>query len=188
MILIVGLGNPGEKYKNTYHNIGFLVIDEITKILKFKLQSSKSDKRIKAEIIKGELEGLKLILIKPHTFMNLSGQTVSKAASYYKIKPQDIWVISDDIYLPLDKIRIRKEGSSGGHNGLESIISELGTNKFVRFRIGISKPEKVPYEKYVLQKIKKNEEKIIKKSIKQAVKAIDYSLKNNIEKTMDKFN
>jgi len=177
MKLIVGLGNPGEKYKKTYHNIGFLVLDKLTRGFVF-------DKKFNAGIKKEK----NVIYLKPNTFMNLSGRAVSKVASYYKIKPEDIWVISDDIYLPLDKIRIRIEGSAGGHNGLESIIKELGTNNFVRFRIGIGKPEKMPYEKYVLQNFKKDESKIINKSIKQTSEAINFALRNDIKETMGKFN
>jgi PTH1 family peptidyl-tRNA hydrolase len=177
MKLIVGLGNPGEKYKNTYHNIGFLVLDKIIKGFVF-------DKKFNTEIKKEK----DIIYLKPHTFMNLSGQTVSRVASYYKIKPEDIWVISDDIYLPLGKLRIRKEGSAGGHNGIESIINELNAFNFIRFRIGIGRPEKIPYEKYVLQNLKKDESEIINKSIEQTSEAINFALETSVKETMDKFN
>ncbi len=177
MKLIVGLGNPGEKYKNTYHNIGFLVLDKLTKSFVF-------DKKFNAEIKK---EG-NVIYIKPQTFMNLSGQSISKVANFYKIKPSDIWIVLDDIYLDLGKIRIREKGSSGGHNGLESIIKELGSNNFVRFRIGIGQPEKITYERYVLQKFKPEEIKIIKNSITQTEEATEFALKHGIPEAMDKFN
>jgi peptidyl-tRNA hydrolase, PTH1 family len=192
MKLIVGLGNPGEKYKETRHNIGFMVLDKVAKVSSFAKasedkQSFRFEKKLGVEIIKGKIGNTEVILAKPQTFMNLSGQVVSKVANYYKIKPQDIWVICDDIYLPLGKLRIREKGSSGGHKGLVSIIQELGSNAFIRFRVGIGLPEKVPYEKYVLQKIRVNELKIIKKSIEQTKEAIIFALENSIKEAMDKF-
>jgi peptidyl-tRNA hydrolase, PTH1 family len=192
MKLIVGLGNPGEKYKETRHNIGFMVLDKVAKVSSFAKasedkQSFRFEKKLGVEIIKGKIGNTEVILAKPQTFMNLSGQVVSKVANYYKIKPQDIWVICDDIYLPLGKLRIREKGSSGGHKGLVSIIQELGSNAFIRFRVGIGLPEKVPYEKYVLQKIRVNELKIIKKSIEQTKEAIIFALENSIKEAMDEF-
>jgi peptidyl-tRNA hydrolase, PTH1 family len=192
MKLIVGLGNPGEKYKETRHNIGFMVLDKVAKVSSFAKasedkQSFRFEKKLGVEIIKGKIGNTEVILAKPQTFMNLSGQVVSKVTNYYKIKPQDIWIICDDIYLPLGKLRIREKGSSGGHKGLVSIIQELGSNAFIRFRVGIGLPEKVPYEKYVLQKIRVNELKIIKKSIEQTKEAIIFALENSIKEAMDKF-
>lgn len=177
MKLIVGLGNPGTKYEETRHNVGFMVLDKLAKGFSF-------DKKFNVEIKKEE----DTIYIKPQTFMNLSGQAVSKVASYYKIKSKDIWVISDDINLPLSKLRIRKNGSAGGHNGLESIIQTLGKNDFIRFRIGIGQPEKITYERYVLQKFKPEEIKIIKKYVDQTKETINFALKNSITEAMEKFN
>jgi len=190
MKLIVGLGNPGEKYKNTYHNLGFLVVEALAKSPKFKvdLLNFKLDKKFESEIARGKIGSEDVILAKSQTFMNLSGQAVKKIISYYKIKTKDVWVISDDIDLPLGTTKIRKKGSSGGHRGLESIINVLHTENFVRFRLGIRPSGPVPAEKYVLQRFKPNELKVIKKSINQAKEAIIFALENNIEKAMSKFN
>ena len=167
MILIVGLGNPGKKYQDTRHNIGFGVID--------KLQS---------------LNLKKVILAKPKTFMNLSGKAVKSLIKKYKIPTANLWVIHDDIDLPLGKIRIVKNRGAAGHKGVESIIKELGTKNFVRFRIGIQpkfgKPKNP--ERFVLQKFNKEEEKIVKEVIKKTAEAIEMILKEKIEKAMSKFN
>lgn len=163
MILIVGLGNPGHKYEKTRHNVGFRVIDVLKKTI--------SDKNI--------------ILFKPQTFMNQSGRAVKKLNTKYKIPATNIWVIHDDIDLPLGTIRINQDASSAGHKGVQSIIDELGTKNFTRIRIGIQpkirKPQNV--EKFVLEKFTKEEEKIIKKVIEKAVKIIKENLKTRIKKT-----
>ena len=189
MILIVGLGNPGKKYKNTRHNIGFRIVDELTK----------------------ELSSLKrrgVILAKPKTFMNLSGKAVKSLIKKYKIPTANLWVIHDDIDLPLGKIRIVKNRGAAGHKGVESIIKELGTKNFVRFRIGIcpktGKPKNI--EKFVLQKpreakpseagdetksqrpFNKDEEKIVREVIKKSAEAIEILLREGLEKAMNKFN
>ena len=167
MILIVGLGNPGKKYQDTRHNIGFGVID--------KLQS---------------LNLKKVILAKPKTFMNLSGKAVKSLIKKYKIPTANLWVIHDDIDLPLGKIRIVKNRGAAGHKGVESIIKELGTKNFVRFRIGICPKTGKPKnpENFVLQKFNKEEKEIIKEVIKKTAKAIEYFLKEGLEKAMNKFN
>jgi len=154
--LIVGLGNPGKKYQNTRHNLGFLIIDKLRNY-HFK----------------------NLILLKPQTFMNESGSEVLQKANYFKIKPQDIWVICDDINLPLGQMRIKEEGSSGGHKGLQSIIDELKTEDFPRIRVGIGLPEpKIPAEDYVLQNFSALEKKEIDKTIDQVAEII-VKLENN---------
>jgi len=189
MILIVGLGNPGKKYAKTRHNIGFRVVDEL-KSLNLK----------------------RVILVKPKTFMNLSGKAVKSLMTKYKVPPLNLWVIHDDIDLPLGKIRISVGRGAAGHKGVESIIKELKTKNFVRFRIGIQpktgkpkNPEKpstraklgagpVPHRNkvsgagFVLQKFTKEEEKIVKEVIKKTAKAIGFSLKEGLEKAMSKYN
>ena len=168
MILIVGLGNPGKKYQKTRHNIGFGVIDKL-KLL--------------------NLKGV--ILTKPQTFMNNSGEAVKSLVKKYKIPTTNLWVIHDDIDLPLGKIRIVKNRGSAGHKGVESIVKELGTKNFIRFRIGISpKTGKLRNpEKFVLQEFnKEEEEEIIKGIIQKTVKGVEYAFKNRLEKTMSKFN
>jgi PTH1 family peptidyl-tRNA hydrolase len=167
MILIVGLGNPGKKYEKTRHNLGFRVVDEL-----------------------GFLNREKIVLVKPKTFMNLSGKTVKSLIKKYKMPIINLWVAHDDIDIPLGKIRISKGRGAAGHKGVESIIKELGTKNFIRFRIGIlpktGKPKKP--EKFVLQKFNKNEERIVKEVIEKAMKAIDFSLKEGLEKAMSKYN
>jgi len=166
MILIVGLGNPGKKYQKTRHNIGFRIIDEL-----------------------GFLKNQGVILVKPKTFMNQSGKAVKQLIRNQGVKIKNLIVIHDDIDLPLGKIRIVKNRGAAGHKGVESIIKELGTKNFVRFRIGIQpktgKPENV--EKFVLQ-INKEEEKILSEVIKKTAEAIDFFLKEGLEKAMSKFN
>ncbi len=176
MILIIGLGNPGNKYKKTRHNIGFRVIDALEKSLDFA-----RDKEI--------------ILFKPQTFMNNSGKAVKHLITNYKIPFTHMWVIHDDIDLPLGTIRVSKNSSSGGHKGVQSIINELGTpNKslrdstgqaknFVRIRIGIKPEFKINTERFVLQNFTKAEEKIIEKVIKKVIETIKESLETGIKKT-----
>ena len=133
MRLIVGLGNPGKKYEHTRHNVGFDVLD----ILYDRMVNASPEKFQKGSAQAGFLEGEKVILLKPLTYMNLSGEAVREAASYYKIANEDICVICDDVEIPLAHVRIREKGSAGGHNGLKSIIEHLGGSDFTRIRIGI---------------------------------------------------
>jgi PTH1 family peptidyl-tRNA hydrolase len=167
MILIVGLGNPGKKYQNTRHNVGFRVIDE----LEF-------------------LDREKVILLKPKIFMNLSGRAVKPLIAKYKIPVANLWVVHDDIDLPLGRIKISKGRGSAGHKGVESIIKDLGTKNFVRFRIGIQPKTGKPKnsERFVLQRFKKDEEKIVKETIKKTVEIIEAAMKEGVEKTVSKRN
>jgi PTH1 family peptidyl-tRNA hydrolase len=166
MILIIGLGNPGRKYKNTRHNIGSRVID-----------------KLKALNLKN------VILAKPSTFMNESGKAVKNLLRTYHLKSNNLIVIHDDIDLPIGKIRIVKNRGAAGHKGIESIIKGLKTKDFIRFRIGIcpkiGKPENP--EKFVLEKFNKEEE-IVKEVIQKTVEAVEYAFKNGLEKAMNKFN
>ena len=174
MVIIVGLGNPGEKYKDTRHNVGFQAINELTKENNF--PEFKLSKKFNALISENIINGEKIILAKPQTFMNESGKSVKTLISFYKTK--DLIVIHDDIDLPLRKIRISKNRGSAGHKGIESIIKEIGTKDFTRYRIGVSsktgKPKNV--EKYVLQKFNKKEEKIIKEVIQEVITEIKKKL------------
>jgi len=167
MVLIVGLGNPGSKYKFTRHNVGFRVIDKLAPLT---------------------LEGV--VLAKPKTFMNLSGKAVKSLLKTYTLDPKNLIVIHDDIDLPLGKIRIVKNRGAAGHKGVQSTINELKSKNFIRFRIGIQpkfgKP-KSP-ERFVLQKFNKKEEEIVKEIMKKTVEAIEMTLKEGIEKAMAKFN
>jgi len=172
MIIIVGLGNPGKKYKDTRHNVGFQVIDEFAKENNF--PEFRLSKKFNALVSEKE----NIILVKPQTFMNNSGKPVKTLFSFYK--PEELIIIHDDIDLPLGKIRISKNRGSAGHKGVESIIKEIGFENFTRFRIGISpkteKPKNV--EKYVLQKFNKEEEKTIEQVVQEVTTEIKKSLAN----------
>jgi PTH1 family peptidyl-tRNA hydrolase len=188
MIVIIGLGNPGKKFQKTRHNVGFRVVEGFQKENKF--SEFKSSKKFKALISKGKFERKKIVLGKPQTFMNESGKSVKSLITYYKLQTTNLWVIHDDIDIPLGKIRISKGRGAGGHKGVESVIEGIGTKNFIRFRIGTKpkpgKPKNI--EKFVLQKFNKEEEKIIKKVIKKTVGAIEFSLKERVEKAMSKYN
>ena len=139
MKLIVGLGNPGAKYQQTRHNLGFMVLDKLgEKLTPVEKTFWQESKKFNALLLKTE----KAILMKPQTFMNASGIAVAKVANFYKIKPQDIWIIHDEVDLPLGKTRIRLGGGTAGHRGIESIIKQLGHDQFIRFRLGIGHPLK----------------------------------------------
>lgn len=188
MFLIVGLGNPGKKYKNNRHNIGFRILDEFQRendFLDFKLV-----KKFNSLISQGKISGKKILLVKPQTFMNKSGNAVKTLTNFYKITRTGLVVIHDDIDLPLGKIKIIKSRGSAGHKGVESIIRELRTKNFVRIRVGIQPQKGKPKnpEKFVLQKFTKTEEKIVKKIIKKTCQALKTALTEGLEKAMTKFN
>ena len=196
MKLIVGLGNPGKKFQDTRHNIGFMVVDDLVKEL-----TPLSNKSVWESVAKPKIQFCKLneiIIMQPQTYMNLSGMAVSHLANFYKIDTRDIWVVHDDIDLPLGKLRIRRGGASAGHNGIESIIKELGGNNFVRFRIGVGRHKKAEQgernlhrrevEKYVLSPFSRTEAGTLRKMIKKTVEAIKICLKNGLEKGMNRFN
>lgn len=200
MKLIVGLGNPGGKYKSTRHNIGFMVIEKLAKDLLPIYKSLKAwneDKSFKAQISKIDKN---LILAKPITYMNLSGESIDLIRNFYKIEIPDIWVIHDDIDLPLGKIRIRKSGASAGHRGIESMIKRFGRSDFVRFRLGIGRgrlaihkniDQNIPrqeIEKFVVSPFRDSEAGDAKKLLKHSVEAIRFALKEGIEKAMNRYN
>ncbi|OIP75920.1 MAG: aminoacyl-tRNA hydrolase [Parcubacteria group bacterium CG2_30_36_21] len=188
MILIVGLGNPGIKYKRTRHNIGFRVLDEFQRENNF--PDFKFFKKFNALIFEGNIGRKKVILAKPQTFMNNSGQAVKNLTIHYSLPFINLIVVHDDIDLPLGKIRISKSRGSAGHKGIESIIKELRSKNFVRIRIGIRNQELriKNIEKFVLQKFTEEEEKIIKKIIKESCSALKIILSEGLEKAMNKFN
>jgi len=180
MKLIVGLGNPGKQYDITRHNVGFMVIDELVKKLGVEL---KNERKLKAEVAI-TLRAETLIIAKPETYMNLSGSSVAKIAQFYKISPQDIWVISDDLDLEFGTVRLRQGGSSGGHNGLKDIIQKVGDN-FVRFRVGIQNEQSgnIPAEDFVLQKFNQTEQLQLPQIISKTLDLILESLQKGIEHT-----
>ncbi len=188
MLIIVGLGNPGKKYKNTWHNLGFLVLEEFKERNTF--PDFKLSKRFKAELSEKKLIDKKTILVKPQTFMNSSGQSVKSLIDFYKIKNlKNTWVIHDDLDLSFGEIKISKKRGAAGHKGVQSIIDKLKTKDFIRFRIGI-KPKKGKPEdtrKFVLQEFKEEKE-TIKKIIKKTTEAVEFYIKEGADKAMAKFN
>jgi len=183
MYLIVGLGNPGTQYRGTRHNVGFDILDLIS--IKYKIVVN----RIKFKGIYGEgsIGGEKVILLKPSTFMNLSGESVREAASFYKISGDNIIILHDDISLEIGSMRIRSKGSAGGHNGLKSIILNLSSDEFVRFKIGVGEP-KGELVSYVLGKFSKNERILIDDVSNSTVEAVELVIKQGIAVAMNKFN
>jgi PTH1 family peptidyl-tRNA hydrolase len=188
MILIVGLGNPGIKYKRTRHNIGFRVLDKFQKENDF--PDFKFSKKFNALISKKNTEKEKIILSKSETFMNNSGQTVKKLTTYYSIPFINLIIVHDDIDLLLGRMRISKNRGSAGHKGVESIIKELGSKNFVRLRIGIRNQKSgiKNSEKFVLKNFTKEEEKVVEKIIKESCSALKMILSKGLEKATNKFN
>ncbi len=187
MILIVGLGNPGEKYENTRHNVGFKAVDEIINEFSLPLLDFKSN--FNAEISKGEINKKKVIVVKPSSFMNLSGNSVSKIIQFYKITLNEVIIIHDDVDIVIGKIKIATNRGSGGHKGIESIIKNIGNKNFTRIRVGIS-PEKKPKntEIFVLKKFKKEEKETINKSLTKIIQAINLITKDEIKKASSLLN
>lgn len=185
MKIIAGLGNPTAQYDGTRHNIGFAVIDRLADEYNISMEMKKH----KAVCGKGIIEGEKVILVKPQTFMNLSGESIREVFDYYKADISDILVIYDDICLDVGKLRIRAKGSSGGHNGIKNIIVHLGTEGFARIRVGVgNKPPKMDLADYVLGHFQKDDITAVKEGIDNAVKAVGVVLTEGIDSAMNKFN
>lgn len=196
MKLIVGLGNPGSEYQDTRHNIGFMVVDKLAKELTTPAAVWDTKKDLKSMIARAG----DIILAKPTTYMNNSGLAVKAIMSFYKLEPGDIWVIHDDIDLPLGKIRIREGGSSAGHNGIESIMKMVGTDKFLRFRLGIGRgKEEVKKHtdqnlrhrsviSFVLSRFRTNEAGDMRKLIKYSMQAVQIALTEGTDKAMNRYN
>lgn len=186
MKLIVGLGNPGDKYKFTRHNAGFMALDYLSYQWNFDF---KFESKFNGEIAKTNYEGESTILLKPHTFMNLSGQSIIAVMNFYKIKREDILVIYDDLAMPIGKLRFRAKGSDGGHNGIKSIIQVLGgNNNFDRLKIGIGPQPSLPSEVFVLQNFNEEQLKEIKEVLKTTQSAIEAYLKEGLNTAQTKFN
>ena len=184
MKMIVGLGNPGREYENTRHNVGFMILDEYAKKNDISTFKRKFNGLYTTFIHNNET----YVLLKPQSYMNLSGTVIKKFASFYKIKPEDILVIHDDLDLPIGKIKIKYKGSSGGHNGIKNIIENLKTEEFPRFKVGIGKDENISYIDYVIGKLSKKELEFITKIFDFSSYIIDDFLDYNIEKVMSKYN
>lgn len=186
MYIIAGLGNPGRKYVGTRHNMGFEALDAVA--AKYDIDI----KKVKFNAIYGEgtIEGEKVVLVKPQTFMNLSGESIREFKSWYKAEDSQIIIIYDDVSLPVGKMRIRPKGSAGGHNGMKSIIYQLNSDVFPRIKIGVGSPETPDYDlaDYVLGKFTKSEvEALIPIAVKTA-EAVGEIIKNGTERAMAKFN
>lgn len=185
MYIIVGLGNPGREYENTRHNAGFITIDKLAS--KYNIEVTKE--KHKAFIGTGIIEGEKVVLVKPQTFMNLSGEAVYEVMNFYKEDLKNFVVIFDDIDLPVGSIRIKERGSAGTHNGVKSIVHELGTQEFKRVKVGIGKPNgKMDLVSYVLGKFSKEEFNEIEKSTNKAVDVIEVIIKDGVAKAMNDYN
>ncbi len=186
MYVIAGLGNPGAKYENTRHNIGFMVIDAIAG----KNHISVTEKKHKALIGKGIVGGERTLLVKPQTFMNLSGESVREIIDYYKIEEKaELIIVSDDISLAPGALRIRKKGSAGGHNGLKNIILHLGHDEFQRIRLGVGeKPSGYDLADYVLGHFSGDERELIAGSVEQASEAVEIMITEGADKAMNQFN
>ena len=185
MYLIVGLGNPEDEYAKTRHNMGFNVINEIAKKYEIEVKQTKFE----GFFWMGELEGKKVILLKPQTYMNNSGDCVVKFKNFYKISNENCLVIYDDIDLEKGIIRIRKKGSPSTHNGMKSVTEKLGTEDFPRVRVGIGAPKyKDDLINYVIGKVPKEEQELLEEGVKIAKKAVIEILKNGIDKAMNKYN
>lgn len=184
MYAIIGLGNPEKKYDKTRHNIGFDVIDELASQMGVQVNT----KRHKALCGVGQIGSEKVILVKPQTYMNLSGESVRAVMDFYKLDPtKDIIVIADDISLPTGKIRIRAKGSAGGHNGLKSIIAHAGTYQFTRIKVGVG-ANQGDLVKHVLGKFSKGERKIVDDAVRNAASASEVIVMYDVQTAMNKFN
>ena len=184
--LVVGLGNPGPKYDWTRHNMGFLVIDELAEREKVPVQKLKF-KALTNTVVIGDQS---VLLMKPTTYMNLSGESVGEAARFYKIPPERILVISDDVALPQGQLRIRRTGSAGGHNGLKNIISHLGSEAFPRIKVGVGgKPHPdSDMADWVLGKFTGQDKKAMEEAIKRAADAVETLLKAGVDQAMSRHN
>jgi peptidyl-tRNA hydrolase, PTH1 family len=185
MKLIVGLGNPGSEYRETRHNIGFLVIDELAR----RWDTAASREQFEALIVKTMFDGAPVMLAKPLTFMNLSGHAVSALAGYYKVEPADVLALTDDVALPLGRVRARREGGAGGHNGLKSLIEQLGTHAFPRLRIGVGRgDDRRDLADHVLGRFEADERETVSAAVLRAADATEVFLRDGIERVMNAFN
>ena len=186
MYIIAGLGNPDRQYQNTRHNVGFDVIDEIAEGLNIPIQRLKFKALTNAAALGGE----NVLLMKPVTYMNLSGEAVEQAAGFYKIPPERVIVISDEVALPPGKLRVRPSGSAGGHNGLKNIIAHLHSEAFPRIRIGVGGKPHPDYDMadWVLGRLQGEDKKVMDQAVKRAADAVECFLRDGPQKAMNQFN
>lgn len=184
MKLIVGLGNPTKEYDGTRHNVGFMVMDRLADVMNVSISTAK----FKGEYVKFKYKGEDVILLKPMTYMNNSGESVIQVMNYFKIDASDVIAIYDDMDMPTGKLRLRESGSAGGHNGVKSLIAHMGTQKFKRIRVGIDKHPRIKVVDYVLGHFSKDERPLIDEGIENAVKAIEMYLDKDFTAAMNAFN
>ena len=185
MYIIVGIGNPGKQYEHTRHNVGFEVID----ILADQIGICIEEKKHKALCGRGILEGQKVVLVKPQTFMNLSGESVRAIFDFYKVESKDIIIVYDDVSLEPGQLRIRGKGSAGGHNGIKNIIAHLGTQEFPRVKVGVGeKPKGMDLADYVLSRFSKEEQDTMEEAFHEAANAVAMMVKQDIDSAMNHFN
>ena len=184
--IIVGLGNPGKKYEGTRHNAGFAALDHVAEKWGVRVTKAKFD----ALTGTGTAAGVKVLLMKPQTFMNLSGDAVRKAADFYKVPPDHVLVVLDDTALAVGKLRVRRGGSAGGHNGLKNIIQHLGTDQFPRIRVGVGQKPHPDYDlaDWVLGRFTGEDKKAIDAAVKRAADGVECILKDGLEQGMNRFN
>lgn len=184
--IVVGLGNPGKEYENTRHNAGFLCLD--TALEKYSARTDRS--KFHALVGEGEIKGKRVLFMKPETFMNSSGEAVGEAARFYKIPPENIIIISDDISLPVGKIRIRRKGSHGGHNGLKSIEAHLGSSAYPRIKVGVGEKPHPDYDlvKWVLGRFSKEDMVLLEGARESVAEALSFLIEGKTEEAMCKFN
>lgn len=185
MKLIVGLGNIGEKYFFTRHNAGFMVVDRLAIVNNL---TFKEDRKLKCYITKWHFNEDDFLIIKPTTYMNLSGEAVSAVVNYYKIDLNDVLIVYDDLSLELGKIRFRPNGSDGGHNGIKSVIKHLGTQNIARLKIGIGPQPPIPSETFVLQNFYKSQLEELKPVLKNSVEAVEFYFKNDMAAAQNLYN
>ena len=184
MYIIVGLGNPGKQYENTRHNMGFLAVDLLAE--KYNIDVNKI--KFKSLVGEGRIAGQKVLLVKPQTYMNLSGEAVRQAMDFYKIDPEELIVIYDDIDIPTGTFRIRKKGSPGTHNGMRNIFQHIQTNDFPRIRVGIGSGKKDNLAGYVTGGISKSEQEILADVLKNSADAAACIIEKGIDKAMNEYN
>lgn len=184
MYVIVGLGNPGKKYENTRHNMGFIAVDLLAEKYGIKVDKIKH----KALVGEGRIAGQKVLLVKPQTFMNLSGESVREVVNYYKVEMEDLTVIYDDIDLALGTIRIRKFGSAGTHNGMKSVVYQLQSDQFPRIRVGVGNESRGDLASFVTERFPKKDVPVIEEALTKAAEAAVSIIEDGIDMAMNKYN
>lgn len=185
MYIIAGLGNPGKEYEGTRHNAGFMTIDALAERYNIEVR----EKAHKALIGKGIIEGQRVLLLKPQTYMNLSGESIRSVMDFYKEDPENFFVIFDDVSLEPGQLRIRKKGSAGGHNGIKSIIAHLGTQEFARIKVGVGeKPSQMDLADYVLGHFSKGEKEVMEQAYKDGAAAAAAIMTEGIDDAMNRYN